>query len=406
MHAVIAQLGIVQQDLPRFAGCLGFAVRGLLVSIRRARARGEQLLPVQLAIGLAGGPGFQMAAAQLADADLTPGQVQRGFAQLEPLQANQLAPVRAVEGQRGHGGLGAVQCQGQAVAEVEVVAGTQVDTAISKNQWRRVAHVRPEVLQRQFADLQLAARGQRLQVEVALPVDASAACTCGGEAGVGAAVRAGGKVVQLEVQRVVDQLDGLTWAPITEGEVSAHQLQLVDTQREEFALVVGRWLRFGDIEQLAEVQGAVLGEEHLGVRRYQLYGGQVQRALPEAVPLQVEVESLEGQLAIVLRADAQVEQGEFEAEGIEFDALQAGRYGGVVGQLLIGDALGDTRQDQEAKQAVADQHERHAGERSLHSIGHDRKYSWRMDALEYGMARRFPESSDTGNALKAAESRS
>ena len=109
----------------------------------------------------------------------------------------------------------------------------------------------------------------------------------------------------------------------------------------------------------------------------------VQRALPEAVPLQVEVESLEGQLAIVLRADAQVEQGEFEAEGIEFDALQAGRYGGVVGQLLIGDALGDTRQDQEAKQA-ADQHERHAGERSLHSIGHDRKYSWRMDAL--GMA--------------------
>src|SRR3546814_5300576 len=77
-------------------------------------------------------------------------------------------------------------------------------------------------------------------------------------------------------------------------------------------------------------------------------------------------------------ADAQAEQRELEAEGVEFDTLQAGRHGCVGRKLLIGDALGDTRQDQKAKQAVADQHERHPGERTLHSIGHDRKYSWRM----------------------------
>ena len=49
-----------------------------------------------------------------------------------------------------------------------------------------------------------------------MPIDASATRAAGGEACVGAVVAAGGKIVQLEVQGVVDQLDGLARAQILE----------------------------------------------------------------------------------------------------------------------------------------------------------------------------------------------
>src|SRR5690606_42107122 len=60
---------------------------------------------------------------------------------------------------------------------------------------------------------------------------------------------------------------------------------------------------------------------------------------PEAAPLQVQVEPLEAQLFRARLAEAKVEQGQFEAEGIELEALQAGRHRGVLGELLIGYAL-------------------------------------------------------------------
>src|SRR5690606_21844230 len=110
---------------------------------------------------------------------------------------------------------------------------------------------------------------------------------------------------------------------------------------------------------------------------------------PEAAPLQVQVEPLEAQLFRARLAEAKVEQGQFEAEGIELEALQAGRHRGVLGELLIGYALGNSRQDQEAKQAIADQGGHRADERALHSVGHAVFSSRRLSGLEYGMRIRF-----------------
>ena len=83
-----------------------------------------------------------------------------------------------------------------------------------------------------------------------MPIDASATRAAGGEACVGAVVAAGGKIVQLEVQGVVDQLDGLARAQILESNVAAYQPQLVDAQREQVAFAfVGR-LCWRNIEEL------------------------------------------------------------------------------------------------------------------------------------------------------------
>ena len=65
---------------------------------RLGRLRSEELLPVELPILLAGGPGFKLAATDLADDHLLLGQVNAGFAHVQALQAHQGTSIRRFHG--------------------------------------------------------------------------------------------------------------------------------------------------------------------------------------------------------------------------------------------------------------------------------------------------------------------
>ncbi|MNE45531.1 hypothetical protein D3C80_1398170 [compost metagenome] len=116
----------------------------------------------------------------------------------------------------------------------------------------------------------------------------------------------------------------------------------------------------------------------------QLQLPQVQRALPQAVDLQVGVQAGKGQLLGAGCAEAQVVQGQFEAERIEFDVLEAGRYGGVFGQLLVGQLEACPRQQIETEQGIQQRNDYQSGEAAFQSFGHGkplrsmREVSWSM----------------------------
>ena len=86
---------------------------------------------------------------------------------------------------------------------------------------------------------------------------------------------------------------------------------------------------------------AGLVEQQFGLGLVQLHIGQVQGAGPEAVDLQVGVEAFETYLLFAWLTDLQAPQRQFQAEGVEFDALDSRRHRGVIGQLLVGNAKGD-----------------------------------------------------------------
>ncbi len=196
--------------------------------------------------------------------------------------------------------------------------------------------------------------------------------------------------MQFDVQRIVAQVDGFARSQIAEADVATGQLQAVDAQGKDLARLLGSGFGTGrQLKQTGEVERALRVEFGLHRGFVQLDVGQVQGACPQAVPGEVEIQPFERDLARVGLADAQVEGGQFEREGVQLETLQRCRLGGISRQLLVGDALGDTRQDEEAEQAVTDQDAHHDRERALHSVGHVRGYSVRLDALEYGMPAGF-----------------
>ena len=178
-------------------------------------------------------------------------------------------------------------------------------------------------------------------------------------------------MLELEIQFVVEELDGFAGPQVLEMDVATGQVDTVDAQREGLGLGVGR-RRFtgGQLEQLGEVQGAVLAEQHRGFWLVQLHIGQVQGAGPETVDLQVGVQTLEADLLLAWLTDVQAPQGQLQAEGVELDALDTGRHRCVMGQLLIGDPQGDTRQNQKAQQAIEGQSSQQGADGANQSFGH------------------------------------
>src|SRR5450830_949478 len=143
-------------------------------------------------------------------------------------------------------------------------------------------------------------------------------------------------------------------------------------------IIVGRGrLTRWQLEQLGEVQGAVLAERHLGVGLVQLDVGQVQGMGPETVDLQVDIETFERDLFLARLTDIQAPQGQFETEGIELQALQAGGHRGVVRQLLVGDTQADAGDDQEPEHGVQREAGQQGAEGAFQSFGHvRRRLSW------------------------------
>ncbi|MNH21003.1 hypothetical protein D3C78_912250 [compost metagenome] len=110
---IVAQLDVLEQDLPRFIRFggshlflflgvwLGGGRLGLFFRSGFGRLAGKQLLPVELAICLHCCPGFQLVAADLADSDQLFGQVYRGFADVQAGQPRQWAAIRRLDGKGG-----------------------------------------------------------------------------------------------------------------------------------------------------------------------------------------------------------------------------------------------------------------------------------------------------------------
>ncbi|MDT4861869.1 hypothetical protein FQZ97_964900 [compost metagenome] len=106
------------------------------------------------------------------------------------------------------------------------------------------------------------------------------------------------------------------------------------------------------------------------MRPFQLDIGQVQVALPEAVQFDVGVEAFEAELFLLGCADMQAPEGQLQTEGIELDSLEFGRQRGVVGQLLIRHAKGDSGEDQETQQTIKQSHQHQRADSAYQSFGH------------------------------------
>ena len=134
-------------------------------------------------------------------------------------------------------------------------------------------------------------------------------------------------------------------------------------------------------EQPEQIEFAVLAEEDFGLGFVQFDIGQVQRLGPEAVELQIGVQALEADLLLAGFADVQAPKGHFKAERVEFDPLDRGGRRGVVGQLLVGNAQRDARQNQKPQQAVEGQSSQQGADGANQSFVHVRLHLSESECL-------------------------
>lgn len=197
--------------------------------------------------------------------------------------------------------------------------------------------------------------------------------------------------MQLEAQRIEAEVHRLARSQVLEVQAALGQLDAVDAQRERVARLfrLGRFAR-RDPEQSGQVELALLVEQQFGMRTFQLDVGQVQLAFPQAVQLQVGVQPAEGELGVLLLAQAQTPEGQFQAEGVEFDTFETCGDGGVLRQLLVGDAQPDAGYEQKAQQAIDEEGDQQGADSAFQSFGHGSlSFSVLSGALEYGTASRF-----------------
>ena len=295
----------------------------------------------------------------------------------------------AVEVQDGKGRQtqpGIRQGQLRAFGQVEAVIGCGVQHAVPQRQREAFLHIGPDAGQLQILQLQVAAGTERQQLQLAAPVECAARRPLRHELCLGLVIGAGAQVMQLEVERVVGEIDGFARAPVLEVHQAALQQQAVNAQREGSARFLAHrrraFLAGWESEEPTEVEVALGIEQHFRMRAGQADLGQMQGALPQAAPLQIDMQLLEGQLRCLGRADVQVVQLQGQAERVELQPLQARGLGGVVGQLLIGDAQRHTGHDEEADQGIERQQEGQATGQAQGQVRHGGSAS--VDGAKYG----------------------
>ncbi len=352
---------------------------------------GEQFLPVELAVLLARGPGLQALAADFAEHHFLLGQVQGGSGHVEAGELGQRLALGRIDAEVGEFQRGLVEQQLGVLGQVQAIVAGEADHAVLQHQRGIVADIGPPGLELDILDAQVAPGRDRHQGQVAFPVEAAAVRAGGDQGHLRAVVGQGAEVVQLEAQRIEAEVHRLARSQVLEVQAALGQLDAVDAQRERVARLfrLGRFAR-RDPEQAGQVELALLVEQQFGMRTFQLDVGQVQLAFPQAVQLQVGVQPAEGELGVLLLAQAQTPEGQFQAEGVEFDTFETCGDGGVLRQLLVGEAQPDAGYEQKAQQAIDEEGDQQGADSAFQSFGHGSlSFSVLSGALEYGTASRF-----------------
>ena len=169
-----------------------------------------------MAVGFAGGPGFQALAADLADHHLLLDQVQAGLADVQFGQFDQRAAVGGFDGKGREGKAEVAQLQLGAAGQAQLIVGGQVEDAFLQVQGQGVAHVGPDAFELAIAQLQMAAGADRAEAQGALPFDLTAIGAGGLQTQFGIVVGQGAEVAEAEVEAVVDEFDRLAGAQVFE----------------------------------------------------------------------------------------------------------------------------------------------------------------------------------------------
>ena len=127
----------------------------------------------------------------------------------------------------------------------------------------------------------------------------------------------------------------------------------------------------------------------------------MQGAGPQAIDLQVGVKPFETYLFLTGFADLQAPYRYFQAERVKFDPFDACWHRGVIGQLLVGNAKSDARQNQKTQQAVQRKGSQQGASGANQSFGHGAAPSMsNRSALEYGTGFRFRRTGPLGCLLQ------
>ncbi|RMM48237.1 hypothetical protein ALQ78_05776 [Pseudomonas syringae pv. aptata] len=347
-----------------------------------ARLAGKQFLPVQLPVGFTCGPGFQLLAADLAYGNQLLCEVDRCFADVQALQAYQRATVGSVERERRDTGRDVGQLELGLLGQVQCVGRAEIQHAVLKRQRQGITYVRPPQFHLAVGDLQRALGGDRDQADAADPVDLPTVRTRRDQGHVGIVFRQCAEVLELEIQRVVEKLDGLAGAQVLEVNVASRQFDFVDTQREWLAggFVLCRFAG-GQLEQLCQIELALFVEQQLGAWFDQLDALQMQGPRPQAVDLQIGIKLFKRHLLLAWRADVQAPERQLQREGVEFQAFELCRHCGVIGQLLVRDPQSDAGKNEKTQQTVERDHSQQGAKCAFQSSGHGQRRLSLLEAL-------------------------
>ena len=381
MNAVIAQLHVFEQHLPRFARCDRSGLGGFnchrVIGCWLCPASGlagKQFLPIQLSVCFAGSPGFKVLAVDLADHDVLLGEIDRGVADIKALKARQWSAIGRIELERRNAGRGIAQDHLGFFSQVQFVVGTEIEDAVFQDQRQGIPNIRPPYFHFAISHFKRALGRYWHNAQRAGPVDPAAFRACCDQGHVSVVVRKRAEVFQLHIHRVIQKLNWLARPYVSKVQIAVRQLDAIDAQRERFAVRGGRcWFAGGEFEQLRQVERAILAEHQFCHGLVELYVGKVQGFGPQAVSLQIGVQAFESDLLLARFAYLQPPQRQLKAERVELKAIKPGGGGGVVGQLLVDDAQTDAGYDQKAEQAIKCEGSQHGANGANQSFGHVRR---------------------------------
>ena len=302
------------------------------------------------------------------------GEIDRGVADIKALKARQWSAIGRIELERRNAGRGIAQDHLGFFSQVQCVVGTEIEDAVFQDQRQGIPNIRPPYFHFAISHFKRALGRDWHNAQRAGPVDPTAFRACCDQGHVSVVVRKRAEVFQLHIHRVIQKLNWLARPHVSKMQIAVRQLDAIDAQRERLAVRGGR-RRFagGEFEQLRQIERSLLAEHQFCLGLVQLHVGKVQGFGPQAVRLQIGVQTFKPNLFLARLADLESPQGQLKAEWVELKAIKAGGDSGIVGQLLVDDAQADAGYDQKAEQAIKCEGSQHGANGANQSFGHVRR---------------------------------